>query len=245
MRRYYTGLQLNNNSISGVVAAALDTDVPNWGQVKTFINGLTFKTAVRVASLANVTVASPGASIDGVALNASDRVLLKNQTDATQNGLYLWNGASSPMTRTTDGVQGELTSTSTVVVQEGTTNADRQYTLTTINPITVGTTSLTWAQSGAGTTYTADGTNLTLTSGVFNINTGVVARKYAANIGDGTSTSFSVAHGLATRDVQVQVYDNATYDTVECDVVRTSATTVTLTFSTAPASAAYRVLVTG
>jgi hypothetical protein len=67
---------------------------------------------------------------------------------------------------------------------------------------------------------------------------------YAANIGDGSATSYAVTHGLGTRDVIVQVYDNTTYDTVICDVVRTSTTVVTLSTTTALASNAARVLIT-
>lgn len=70
-------------------------------------------------------------------------------------------------------------------------------------------------------------------------------KKATANIGNGTNTSFAVEHNLGTRDVQVQVYDNATYDTVEVDVVRTDTNTVTVSFSAAPASNAYRVVVIG
>ena len=70
-------------------------------------------------------------------------------------------------------------------------------------------------------------------------------RKATANVGNASATSFAVEHNLNTRDVQVQVYDNATYDTVEVDVVRTDANTVTVSFASAPASNAYRVVVIG
>lgn len=70
-------------------------------------------------------------------------------------------------------------------------------------------------------------------------------KKYAASIGNGVLTSIAVTHNLGTRDVQVQVYDNATYDTVETDVVRTDTNTVTVSFTQAPASNAYRVVVIG
>jgi len=66
---------------------------------------------------------------------------------------------------------------------------------------------------------------------------------YYANVGDGTNTVYAISHGLGTRDVIVQVYDNATYDTVHVDTVRTSASVVTLTFAAAPSAAAYRVLI--
>ena len=70
-------------------------------------------------------------------------------------------------------------------------------------------------------------------------------KKATASVGNGTNTSFAVSHNLGTRDVQVQVYDNATYDTVECDVVRTDANTVTVSFTVAPTNDAYRVVVIG
>ena len=70
-------------------------------------------------------------------------------------------------------------------------------------------------------------------------------KKATANVGNGANTSFAVTHNFNTRDVQVQVYDNATFDTVEVDVVRTDANNVTVSFATAPASNAYRVVIIG
>lgn len=70
-------------------------------------------------------------------------------------------------------------------------------------------------------------------------------KKVAANVGNGTNTSFTVNHNLGTRDVHVQIFDNTTYDTVEADVVRTDTNNVTVSFATAPTSNAYRVLVIG
>jgi len=64
-----------------------------------------------------------------------------------------------------------------------------------------------------------------------------------ANVGDGSNTSYAITHNLNSRDVIVQVYDNATYDTVYTDVIRTSVNVVTVTFATAPASNAYRVVI--
>jgi hypothetical protein len=64
-------------------------------------------------------------------------------------------------------------------------------------------------------------------------------------IGNGTLTQVPVTHNLGLRTVSVQVYDSATYDTVECDVVRTSDTVVTLGFTQAPASGAYTVVIVG
>jgi hypothetical protein len=70
-------------------------------------------------------------------------------------------------------------------------------------------------------------------------------KKVSANVGNASATSFNISHNLATRDVVVNVYDNATYDTVECDVVRTDTNTVTVSFAVAPGSSAYRVVIVG
>jgi hypothetical protein len=66
---------------------------------------------------------------------------------------------------------------------------------------------------------------------------------YAANVGDTTSTSFALTHGLGTRDLIVAIYDNATYEEVITDVVLTSTSVVTVNFAVAPASNAYRVVI--
>ena len=66
---------------------------------------------------------------------------------------------------------------------------------------------------------------------------------YAANVGDTSATSYALTHNLGTRDVTVLIYDNATYEQVYADVVMTSTSVVTVSFATAPASNAYRVVI--
>ena len=121
--------------------------------------GLDFKDSVRVASTADVTISGPGAAIDGISLSSGDRVLLKNQSTGSQNGIYSWNGAASAMTRTTDAdADVEVTAGMFVFVEEGTANADNGYVLTTDGTITVGSTALTFTQfSGAGQIVAGDG----------------------------------------------------------------------------------------
>lgn len=70
-------------------------------------------------------------------------------------------------------------------------------------------------------------------------------KKASANVGNGSATSFAITHNLNSRDVVVNVYDNSTYDTVETDVVRTDANTVTVSFTVAPTNNAYRVVIVG
>ena len=93
---------------------------------------------------------------------------------------------------------------------------------------------LLWNESSDNWTLTNNGTNYH-----------AITRKFTAVVGDGTALQYPVTHNLGTREVVVNVYDSATYDTVECDVVRTSTTVVTLGFTAAPASGAYTVVIVG
>ena len=72
-----------------------------------------------------------------------------------------------------------------------------------------------------------------------------IARKYVTVVGDGTALTYAITHNLGTREVSVQVYDAATYDTVETDVTRNSINQVTIGFTAAPAAGAYKVVVVG
>ena len=121
--------------------------------------GLDFKDSVRVASTANVTISGPGAAIDGITLSSGDRVLLKDQSTGSQNGIYIFNGAASAMTRATDAdADAEVTSGMFVFVEAGTVNADNGFVLSTDGTITVGSTALTFTQfSGAGQIVAGDG----------------------------------------------------------------------------------------
>lgn len=108
------------------------------------------KDSVRVASTANVTIATAPAAIDGVTLASGDRVLLKNQSTASENGIYVFNGTGSAMTRSTDfdGTPvGEVTYGAFTWSVEGTANARKGWLLTTPDPITVGTTALTFVET--------------------------------------------------------------------------------------------------
>ncbi|VTU32353.1 hypothetical protein H4CHR_02994 [Variovorax sp. PBS-H4] len=235
---------LNGRKITGLADGTSATDAVTKQQLDAVSQGRDFKDSVRVASTANVTISAPGTAIDGVTLSNGDRVLLKNQTTASQNGIYVFNGSAAAMTRATDAdTAAKLTANTTVMVEEGTANADTQWTMTTNGAITIGTTSLAFVQTGAGTTYT-QGTGISISGGVIAVDS-TVARKYSATVGDGSATSIAITHSLGTQDVHVQVRDASTNAIVEVDWVATSTTVVTLTFAVAPASNAYRVVVIG
>lgn len=106
------------------------------------INGVDWKDSVRVAAETNLNLAAPGASIDGVALSNGDRFLAAGQTTASENGIYVFNGAATPATRSTDADEdAEVTSQLRVAIEEG-TRADQTAYLATNDPITVGVTNL-------------------------------------------------------------------------------------------------------
>jgi hypothetical protein len=114
-----------------------------------------WKEPVRAASTgSNVDISTDlenGDSLDGVTLATGDRVLLKDQSTGSQNGIYIV-VASGAASRSSDADAGSELVGAAVFVSEGTTNADRIYLCTTNAPITVGATSLTFAQITAGVT---------------------------------------------------------------------------------------------
>ena len=215
---YFADLDLNGNKLTEVGDAVLDTDAPNLGQVRQFLRDLDWKASVRVASQVNVTVATPGASIDGIALAVNDRVLLKAQTTGSENGIYTWQGAAVPMVRAVDfDSNTEVTAGAVIIVEEG-TNADQLWLLTTNNPIIVGTTSLTFSRLGGA--------------------------PFATLVGDGVTQTLPVVHNLGTRDVTVTVYRNSgLFVEVFPEVRHTDANTVTLRFTPAPALNEFRVVI--
>lgn len=145
-------INVSTSRITGVVDPTGAQDAATKAYVDAVKVGLDFKDSVRVASTANLNISGPGAAIDGITLTSGNRVLLKDQSTGSQNGIYLFNGAASAMTRATDAdSNAEVTSGLFVFVEEGTANSDNGYVLTTDGSITVGSTSLAFTQfSGAG-----------------------------------------------------------------------------------------------
>src|SRR6185312_43437 len=145
------------------------------------------KAAARVMSNTNINVSSAPSSIDGVTLSNGDRVVLNAQTTGTQNGVYVFNGAASAMTRATDCSTGDYSNTGVlgmvITIEEG-TYADQMWLLSNNAVITIGTTSLTYIK-GSNTTYTGSngitlsGNNFVLDNTYFSgdatISTGVIS----------------------------------------------------------------------
>lgn len=231
----------NSQKITGLADGTAAQDAVTYTQLLAVLQGRSFKDAVRAATTANITL-SGAQTIDGISVIAGDRVLVKNQTTASGNGIYV--AASGAWTRATDmDTSAEAIAGLSVNVAEGTTQGDTQWTMTTNAPITLGTTSLAFAQTGQGTTY-VQGTGISITGGTIAIDTTVTVRKYAVDIGNGSLTSFTITHNLGTIDVQVTVRMNSTGEQVLIDNIAATINTVTIgAFATAPTTNQYRVIV--
>jgi hypothetical protein len=202
---------------------------------------------------------------DGVSPSINARILVRLQTAQAQNGIYVLStvgDGSTPwvLTRATDfDTAAEMSGGDFTFVDAGSTLANTGW-VCVDEVTTVGTDPVVFQQfSGAGTYTASNGVQLVGTdfSGVvvasgglsvgssgFELDTTIAVRKYAANVGDGSATSYTVSHNLGTKDVIVSVYDNSTpYAEVICDVQHTSTTAITLLFSVAPTSNQYRVVV--
>tara|TARA_B100000686_G_scaffold186868_1_gene193563 strand:- start:6235 stop:8358 length:2124 start_codon:yes stop_codon:yes gene_type:complete len=162
-------VDVNNSKITNVTDPSSDQDAATKAYVDSVANGLDVKDSVNLASTANIagtynngagtiTAGSNGAlTVDGVATALNDRILLKDQTDSTENGIYkvstLGTGSAAyVLTRTPDAdAASEITGGAFVFVEKGTANADNGYVFTHDGTPTLGTTNITVAQfSGAG-----------------------------------------------------------------------------------------------
>ena len=153
----------NSQRIVSVGSPSADTDAATKAYVDATKQGLNVKEPVRVASTANVAVANGlenGDTVDGVTIATGDRVLLKDQSTATENGIYVA-VASGAASRATDmDASSEAIGGAFVWVNEGSVGADTQWVITTNDPITLGSTSITWTQfSGSAQVTAGNGLN--------------------------------------------------------------------------------------
>ena len=144
-------LDLGNNRIINLPSPVDPSDAATKEYVDSVATGLDVKESVRVATTGNITLTSV-TSIDGITLADGDRVLVKNQTTGSENGIYTYTLSTTTLARSSDADTGtELNAGVFVFVEEGTVNADNGFVLVTDNPVTIGTTSLSFEQfSGAG-----------------------------------------------------------------------------------------------
>ena len=260
-RKFFTDIDLQSVSkVINVPSPSANGDAVPKSYVDTLVEGLAWKDSCRVATQANLNLSSPGATIDGISMASLDRVLVRSQTTASQNGIYVWNGSAVAMTRALDANTFAELEQAVTSVEEG-TSASTSYRQDQVNG-TIDSSNVNWVTFGVAAPSAS-----TTTAGVIRIatqtevNTGTDAtiavtpatlaswsgriQKYSVSIGDGSATSYTVTHNLNSRDVTVVVYNNSTYDEVIPDVTHTTVNTLTIVFASAPASNAYRVVVVG
>jgi len=149
---------MGGNKLTNLAAPISANDAARLTDVQAAINGLDVKQSVRVKSTgSNIVLASAlinGATLDGVTLATGDRVLLTDQTTASENGIYIV-AASGAASRSTDAnVSSEVTANMFTWVEEGSVYSDTGWVLITNNPITLGTTALSFTQFSGSSAVT-------------------------------------------------------------------------------------------
>jgi hypothetical protein len=231
------------------------------GYVDSAVEGLAWKDSCRVATQSNTNLSSPGATLDGITLVTNDRVLVRAQTLDSENGIYIWNGAATPMTRALDANTFAELEQAVTTIEEG-TSAASTFRQTTVNG-TIGSTSVTWGSFGTTTpaaTESTAGIQEIATQGETDAGTADDkfitplklatyagrAKRYAVTFGDGSATSYVITHNIGSADVDTQVRETGgNKRVVECEVRETSTNSITLLFNTAPALNSLRVVVQG
>lgn len=250
--KVYNGLDMNSTKIENLGAPVAANDAARLADLNSAIEGIAWKDSARVATQGNLNLASPGATIDGITMTNGDRVLVKAQTATSENGIYVWNGAATPMTRSADCSTSAELEQAITTVEEG-TSAGTSWRQTSVN-FTIDSGAVAWTQFGTGA-----GSASETSAGIIEIATqsetdtgtddarAITPAKLAnwtnrvkratGNIGDTSATQFDISHNFATRNVQVEIYRNASpWDTILCDVSRPDTNTLRLNFAVAPTS---------
>ena len=153
-------IDVSSARITSLATPTGSTDAATKAYVDAQLQGLDVKNSVRVATTANGTLSSAfanGQTVDGVTLATGDRILLKNQSTGSQNGIYTVNASGAPTRATDFDADSEVTGGTFFFVEEGTVNADNGFVMTNDGTVTVGTTALTFTQfSGAGQVTAGD-----------------------------------------------------------------------------------------
>lgn len=161
---------MGNFKLTSVAAPADPGDAVNKAYVDALTGGFDFKGSCRLATTENINLSSAPATIDSVAPSQDDRILVKDQTTASQNGIYVYNGSGSAMTRATDfDADAEVTAGALSVVEEGTTNADTWWFVSSNNPITVGSSDIAFTQMTSAADI-VDGDGLGKTGNTLSVN---------------------------------------------------------------------------
>lgn len=211
-------------------------------QLNALQTGMFWKAAVRVATTTAGTLATSfenGDTVDGVTLVTGDRILIKDQAAATENGIYVINASGAP-TRATDFDAGaDNLAGATVSVQEGTTNGEKKFTCSTNNPITIGVTNIDFVEAG-GTTYIGTSNRITITGNQIDISNSYVGQSTITTLGtitagvwNGTAIDYNYIATMTSAQLAGIVSDETGYTSGALLVFNTSPTFTTSTATTA------------
>jgi len=199
-------------TITGLASPTNDSDAATKGYVDALAQGIDAKASVVVATTANITL-SGAQTIDGISVVSGNRVLVKDQSTASQNGIYLC--ATGSWTRTTDADTWDELVAAFTFVESGTTQANNGYISTITAGGTLGSTSVTFAQfSGAG--QVTAGTGMSKSGNTLNVNTASSARIVVG----------ADEIDLATSGVTPGTYQSVTFDAYGRATAGTNPTTI-------------------
>lgn len=201
----FTGdVTLGNSTPSAALHAA------SKAYVDSMAIGITVLDPVRVGTTANITL-SGFVEVDSVTVADGDRVLVKNQSTASQNGIYV--AASGAWSRSADfdntPSNTEVRNGSFVLIQEGATQASTQWTLATTGTIVIDTTPLEFTQFGTQISYSA-GTGLTLTGTTFAIDGTVLTTASTLDVTKLSTGTASAFNGSAVTNLNASALASGT-----------------------------------
>ena len=250
-------VSFNSQKITNLADPTADADAANKGYVDGVAQGLDVKDSVVATTTANGTLSTAfanGQSIDGVTLQTGDRILLKNQTTASQNGIYNVNASGAP-SRATDMGTGSNAAGAFVFVEQGTVNAENGFTCTSdTGSAVVGTNNLTFAQfSGAGQIIAGngiakDGNRLDVdlkSGGGLAIESGKIALTLGANSITGTLAIGDGGTGATTASAALTALGLSNYAKTLIDDADAAAARTTLGLGSIATQAANSVAITG
>ena len=250
-------VSFNSQKITNLADPTADADAANKGYVDGVAQGLDVKDSVVATTTANGTLSTAfanGQYIDGVTLQTGDRILLKNQTTASQNGIYNVNASGAP-SRATDMGTGSNAAGAFVFVEQGTVNAENGFTCTSdTGSAVVGTNNLTFAQfSGAGQIIAGngiakDGNRLDVdlkSGGGLAIESGKIALTLGANSITGTLAIGDGGTGATTASAALTALGLSNYAKTLIDDADAAAARTTLGLGSIATQAANSVAITG